>query len=170
MIPHSNESWAQASQQFQQTLTEGWNQAFQAFQNMDLGGMPAAVPGMPAVQAPPRIQFAPDKLQALQQQYLKDATELWNQAIAGAPTVKDRRFSAEAWSRNPMAAYSAAAYLLNSRTLMGLAEAVESDDKTRNRIRFAVEQWMAASAPSNFLAMNAEAQKKAIDTQGESIV
>ena len=28
---------------------------------------------------------------------------------------------------------------------------------------------MAASAPSNFLAMNADAQKKAIDTQGESI-
>ena len=28
---------------------------------------------------------------------------------------------------------------------------------------------MAASAPSNFLAFNAEAQQKAIDTQGESI-
>jgi polyhydroxyalkanoate synthase len=30
------------------------------------------------------------------------------------------------------------------------------------------EQWIAA-APSNFLALNAEAQKKAIDTKGESI-
>jgi polyhydroxyalkanoate synthase len=28
---------------------------------------------------------------------------------------------------------------------------------------------MAASAPSNFLALNAEAQKKAIETRGESI-
>jgi polyhydroxyalkanoate synthase len=28
---------------------------------------------------------------------------------------------------------------------------------------------MAAMAPSNFLAFNAEAQKKAIDTKGESI-
>jgi hypothetical protein len=52
---------------------------------------------------------------------------------------------------------------------MGLADAVESDAKTRARIRFAVEQWMAASSPSNFLALNAEAQKKAIETKGESI-
>jgi polyhydroxyalkanoate synthase len=28
---------------------------------------------------------------------------------------------------------------------------------------------MAAMAPSNFLAFNAEAQKKALDTKGESI-
>jgi len=68
-----------------------------------------------------------------------------------------------------VAAYSAAAYLLNARTLMGLAEAVEADPKTRARIRFGVEQWIAAMAPSNYLAFNAEAQKKAIETQGESI-
>ena len=169
MIPNSTESWAQATQQFQQSMTEGWKQAFQAFQNMDLGGVPTALPGLPDMQAPPKIQFSPAKLQELQQQYLKDASELWNQALAGAPVVKDRRFSAEAWNQNPMAAFSAASYLLNSRALMGLAEAVESDEKTRNRIRFAVEQWMAAAAPSNFLTMNADAQKKAIDTQGESI-
>ena len=29
-------------------------------------------------------------------------------------------------------------------------------------VRFAVEQWLAAAAPSNFLALNAEAQKKAM--------
>lgn len=52
---------------------------------------------------------------------------------------------------------------------MGLADAVETDAKTRARIRFAVEQWIAAMAPSNFLVFNAEAQKKALDTQGESI-
>jgi polyhydroxyalkanoate synthase len=68
-----------------------------------------------------------------------------------------------------VAAFSAAAYLLNARTLMGLADAVEADAKTKARIRFAVEQWMAASSPSNFLALNAEAQKKAIETKGESI-
>jgi polyhydroxyalkanoate synthase len=169
VIPDSTESWAQATQQFQQSMADGWKNAFQAFQNMDLGGLPSAVPGMPEAPTPPRIQFSPEKLKELQQQYLKEASELWNQSVAGTPAVKDRRFSAEAWSKNPMAAFSAATYLLNSRALMGLAEAVESDEKTRNRIRFAVEQWMAASAPSNFLAMNADAQKKAIDTQGESI-
>jgi polyhydroxyalkanoate synthase len=50
-----------------------------------------------------------------------------------------------------------------------MAEAVEADAKTRTRVRFAVEQWIGASAPSNFFAFNAEAQKKALETQGESI-
>jgi polyhydroxyalkanoate synthase len=52
---------------------------------------------------------------------------------------------------------------------MQLADAVQTDEKTRARIRFAVEQMTAASAPSNFMALNAEAQKKAIDSKGESI-
>ncbi|MDP0977731.1 hypothetical protein, partial [Klebsiella pneumoniae] len=70
---------------------------------------------------------------------------------------------------NPLTAATAATYLLNSRMLMGLAEAVQADEKTRNRVSFAVEQWLAAMSPSNFLALNAEAQKKAIETQGESL-
>ena len=74
-----------------------------------------------------------------------------------------------AWQASPVSKFLASAYLLNASTLMGLAEAVESDAKTKARLRFAVEQWMAASAPSNFLALNAEAQKKAIETKGESI-
>ena len=37
------------------------------------------------------------------------------------------------------------------------------------RIRFAVQQWIDAAAPSNFLALNPEAQKKAIETKGESL-
>ena len=59
--------------------------------------------------------------------------------------------------------------LSRSRALLGLVEAVEADAKTKGRLRFAIEQWMAASAPSNFMALNAEAQQKALETQGESI-
>ncbi|RYF40138.1 MAG: alpha/beta fold hydrolase, partial [Comamonadaceae bacterium] len=44
-----------------------------------------------------------------------------------------------------------------------------ADAKTQARLRFAVEQWMAASAPSNYLAFNAEAQQKAVESKGESI-
>ncbi len=162
----TSELWAQGAQQLQQQMGEGWSTLFQSFQNMDLGGMPKGIAGLPDM---PQVQFSPAKLEALQQQYLKDAAELWNQGLQGKSTVKDRRFSGEAWSANPMAAFSAAAYLLNSRTLMGLADAVEGDVKSKNRIRFAVEQWMAAASPSNFLVMNADAQKKAVDTKGESI-
>ena len=68
-----------------------------------------------------------------------------------------------------MAGMAAAVYLLNARTLMGMADAVVADAKTQSRIRFAIEQWLAATAPSNFLAFNVDAQKKAIETKGESI-
>ncbi len=148
-----------------QNFTETWSKAFSQFQNMDLGSLGA---GAPTGQLP-KLSFTPEKLAQLQQAYVKDATELWNQSLQGSPKTKDRRFSGSAWTENPMAAFSAAVYLLNARTLMGMAEAAEGDAKTKNRVRFAIEQWVAASAPSNFLAFNAEAQKKAIDSQGESL-
>ena len=157
---NSESPWAESAQQFQQIFGQSWSQALQSFQKLDLGTQ---------VPATPPLKFSPNKLQALQQQYLKEAQELWAQGLQGAPEVKDRRFSGEGWASNPVAAFSAAAYLLNARTLMGLADAVDSDEKTKARIRFGVEQWMAAMAPSNFLAFNAEAQKKAIETKGESI-
>lgn len=160
---NSEADWTQAAQQFQQTFGQSWTKALQSFQNMDLSQAGA---GMTA--APP-LSFSPSKLQELQQQYLKDAAQLWNQGLQSNPVNTDKRFSADAWSNNPVAAFSAAAYLLNARTLMGLADAVEADAKTKARIRFAVEQWMAASSPSNFMALNAEAQKRALETKGESI-
>jgi polyhydroxyalkanoate synthase len=55
---------------------------------------------------------------------------------------------------------------LNARTLMQLADSVEGDAKTKARIRFAVQQWIDAASPSNFLALNPEALKKAMDTHG----
>jgi polyhydroxyalkanoate synthase len=163
---HSEPDWAQAARQFQQSLGDGWTRAWadaiKPLQGLDMGQVNGAA-------TPPKIAFSPEKLQELQQQYLQEAAALWNQSMDAASIRKDRRFAAEAWTENPFTTYSAAAYLLTSRTLMGLADAVETDEKTRARIRFAVEQWMAASAPSNFLALNAEAQKRALETQGESI-
>jgi polyhydroxyalkanoate synthase len=148
----------------QGSLQEGWTKALEQFQNFD-----AAELGLPAGQgAVPNIRFEPRQLQQVHQGYLKEAAELWNQSLQSSLSLADRRFNGEAWERNPMASFAAAAYLLNARTLMSLAEAAEADAKTKARMRFAVEQWVAASAPSNFLAFNAEAQKKAVETKGES--
>jgi len=170
---HSEPDWAEAARQFQQTmntsLTDGWSkslaQATQAFQS---AGTASALDGATAA-ALPSITFSPAKLQELQQQYLEESAKLWNVGMDAATISKDRRFADASWGSNPFAAFSAAAYLLNTRTLMGLAEAVEADDKTKARIRFAIEQTTAAAAPSNFLAFNAQAQKVALETQGESI-
>jgi polyhydroxyalkanoate synthase subunit PhaC len=158
------EIWAQSVAQLQQSFGDSWAKAVQSFQAISPEGSGAAQ-GATA----PQIKFAPEKLAALRQQYLDDALGLWTPGKAAAPINGDKRFSAEAWGQNPIAGLSAATYLLNSRALMGLADAVDADAKTRARIRFAVEQCLAASAPSNFLALNVDAQRKAIETKGESI-
>lgn len=110
-------------------------------------------------------------LTQLQTDYLKTATELWNQTLHSADTTaapSDRRFAARDWG-NPASAYVAQMYLLNARTMLQMAESIEGDEKTRQRIRFAVQQWVDAAAPSNYLALNPEAQRKALETKGESI-
>lgn len=169
---NSDAQWSQAAQQMQETFGAGFQQMLGAF---GTGSPPAGLPQIDLStfqQALPSLRFDPVKLQELQQQYIQDASVLWNQGVqagADAATASDRRFAAEAWNANPVSRFSASTYLLNARTLMGLAEAVEGDAKTKARLRFAVEQWMAATAPSNFLALNAEAQQKAIASKGESI-
>jgi polyhydroxyalkanoate synthase subunit PhaC len=85
------------------------------------------------------------------------------------PELKDRRFSADAWSATPAYAFTAAWYLLNARYLQELVEALDTEPKVRERIRFAVQQWTAAASPSNFFALNPEAQKTLLDSRGESL-
>jgi polyhydroxyalkanoate synthase subunit PhaC len=119
-----------------------------------------------------QLQIPPAELARIQGDYLREAGELWNASLGSGGKVtlpKDRRFSAPEWSENPLSGFAAATYLLNARTLVALAEAVQGDTKTRARIRFAVEQWVDAAAPSNFLALNPEALKKAVDSKGDSL-
>ena len=105
---------------------------------------------------------------------------LWNRSLErlpggadGAPAaspIADKRFKSQEWIAHPGAAFLAEMYLLNARTLMQMADQVEADAKTKQRIRFAVQQWIDAASPSNYLALNPEAQRKAIETKGESLM
>ena len=114
-----------------------------------------------------------EALAKLQADYLSGAIEAWNRVLqpgtASGGAAADRRFAASEWSASPGSAYLAEMYLLNARTLLGMVEALQADEKTRSRVRFAVLQWIDAASPSNFLALNPEAQKKAIETRGESL-
>ena len=116
-------------------------------------------------------QISPTVLAELQADYLKQATQLWNASLGQGepPAVGDRRFSAPEWRASPVASFVTQLYLLNGRALQQMAAAVEADDKTKARIRFAVQQFVDAASPSNFLALNPEAQKLALDSQGETL-
>jgi polyhydroxyalkanoate synthase len=138
-----------------------------------LAGMLPHMAGMPSMpQLPGAAAIAPERLQQLQSDYSRDVVELLKQAGAQSidpAALKDRRFSTTAWQSTPAYAFTAAWYLLNARYLQELADAVDADPKTRERIRFTVEQWTAAASPSNFLAFNPEAQKALIESRGESL-
>jgi polyhydroxyalkanoate synthase subunit PhaC len=126
--------------------------------------------GLQALQS---LHFDPAALGRLQAEYLQEAAALWNRSVehsAAAAPLADRRFANAAWAEHPMASLAAQAYLLNARTLMKMADAVEGDAKTRARLRFAVQQWIDAASPANVLALNPEAQRRALETQGRSIV
>ena len=130
------------------------------------------------------VSLEPQVWGSLQSEYLQNATALWNDSLSalqpssgsaasvkasGKPALKDRRFAASEWAANPAASYMAQMYLLNARTLMQMAESVQGDPKTKARIRFAVQQWVDAASPSNYLATNPEALQRALQTKGESL-
>ncbi len=123
------------------------------------------------------LSVPPADLAQVQSDYLKNVTDIWNQSLerlqpdgkAKPVSIGDRRFAGQEWLQNPASAYTAQMYLLNARALMQLADAVQGDEKTRARIRFAVQQWVDAASPANFLAFNPEALQKALSTKGESI-
>ena len=106
----------------------------------------------------------------LQQDYADQFANLWKTAAnSQIPAVTDRRMSAPAWQSNPFFAFHAAAYQLNARFLTSMVDAVQSTDKVKQKLRFAVQQMIDALSPANFLATNPEAQQKIIDTHGESL-
>ena len=106
----------------------------------------------------------------LQQDYMESFAALLQElAQSKMQALQDKRFKAPAWQSNGLYAFNAAAYLLNARFLMAMADAVKAPAKAKQKIRFAVQQMVDAMAPSNFLATNPEAQQKIIDTKGESL-
>lgn len=142
--------------------------------------------GSPAAQHPlggsPIQMGAPDpeKLSALQQNFIQQQSQLWNAMLArgkeGAPAFEvqaepgDRRFSSPEWQQSPLFDYIRQSYLLNSRFVRELVElAPVEDEKAHNRLRFLARQYLDAVAPSNFAATNPEFVKQAVETKGQSI-
>ena len=60
---------------------------------------------MPSV---PQLNFHTDQVAQLQSSYAQEAMTLWLQGLHDNPKLKDRRFAAEPWQHNPIAAFSAA--------------------------------------------------------------
>lgn len=137
----------------------GWPQPAQ----MDLKPVAATFTEMGAA-------IAPATLAQLQKDYAQELTSLWQDAITSKPSpIKDRRFAAPEWKSHSLYWFNAALYLLNAKFLTAMSDAVQATPKTKQRIRFAVQQVVDAMSPANFLVTNPEAQQKLVETKGESL-
>ena len=121
--------------------------------------------------AAPTWHIDPEALSALQAEFMQRFQAQLNQQMSGAaPELgNDRRFAAEAWQKQPLFGWQAAWYRFHSEFLQRSAALVQSDERTQDRLRFAVQQWIDAVSPANFLATNPDAQQRMIETQGESL-
>ncbi len=131
---------------------------------------------LPAATQPPTLpglSISPQRLAELQDRYVKAMTAIWNDFVTHpdrtAAPIRDPRFSDPAWQENSLASFAARTYLINAEFMNELAANVEADPKTKARVRFAVSQWVDATAPSNFLAFNPKVQKRLIETKGGSL-
>ena len=129
------------------------------FAGMNSGVAPSLAPHHMAL-------IPPERLAEIQKDYLSEFAQLATNPEA--IEIKDRRFSGKAW-HSSWSKTIAATYLLNSKHLMALAEAVDADDKMKAKIVFTTEQMIDALSPSNFIATNPEVLENIINTQGQSI-
>lgn len=112
----------------------------------------------------------PAVIAKLQNDYMQQLSALWQDALVSKPlAIADKRFASPEWQSNTLYSFNAAAYLLNARFLMAMVDAVQATSKTKQKIRFAVQQIVDAMSPANFLVTNPEAQQKLIETKGESL-
>ncbi len=89
------------------------------------------------------------------------------------PSERDKRFADPAWATNPVYRRVAQTYVTLGGSLTRLVddyEAEGADWRDVERARFAANALVSALAPTNTLAGNPAALKKAIDTGGGSVV
>lgn len=90
-----------------------------------------------------------------------------------APSPKDKRFADPAWSENPAYRRLAQSYLATTGSLTRLVDAFEArggDWREVEQARFLFNALTSALAPTNTLAGNPAALKRAFDTGGRSVL
>ena len=101
------------------------------------------------------------------------AAELFRVALgtsAVAPDNGDRRFTDPAWTSNPLLHRAVQAYLATGRTATDLVDHAGLDWRDRERVRFGVENLVAALAPSNVPMLNPASAKAVVDTGGLNLL
>jgi polyhydroxyalkanoate synthase subunit PhaC len=113
----------------------------------------------------------PQALQELQRSWQQRIVAAFTDPFAPAITATlDKRFSHPSWQRDRTSATAAAAYVACSNAMMQMVQAMDLPERDRQKVSFAVTQWLDACSPANFLATNPEAVERLNQTQGQSLL
>ena len=112
------------------------------------------------------------QLSALNRESLALAAELARIAGGGSeitPDRKDWRFADPAWSQNPAYRRVAQSYLAGCAFLDAMVDDLGKDGRPTDKARFLLNIMSSAAAPTNTLAGNPAALKRAFETGGGSL-
>lgn len=83
----------------------------------------------------------------------------------------DRRFKTAEWEENPYFNTLKQTYILTSQHILDSLNDFEGlDEQTRDKLDFALRQYIAAASPSNFLFTNPEVLKETLETGGQNLL
>jgi polyhydroxyalkanoate synthase len=134
-----------------------------------------------ATAKPPAVAVDPQRLSELNARFAPRVQALMRAALdapqSGAavpaivePDPGDRRFRAAAWHEQPFFSLLKQSYLLYAEYLRELVALVPLPAAEKRRLEFGTRQYLDAIAPTNFPATNPDVLRKAIATDGGSIV
>ncbi|HEX4918411.1 MAG TPA: class I poly(R)-hydroxyalkanoic acid synthase [Limnobacter sp.] len=129
-------------------------------------------------------QISVHALGQIQSEYAAELSSLLASAFSSMPSVDgkpakpasmdayldgDKRFAAPDWRDHGVYEFTAALYSLNAKFTRKIVDLVPNESPEKRRMEYAVEQLVDALSPSNFFVTNPEAQKKLLETKGESL-
>ena len=127
---------------------------------MNFGGISA-----PKLSPVDMALIPPEKLTEIEKEYSTAVFQLLSGKLE--KPLEDPRFQSQLWHEG-WSSFIYQTYLINAKHLISLAEAVETNPKTKQKIVFGTEQLVSTMAPTNFLATNPEAIQELIQSNGQS--
>src|SRR3954467_3959507 len=114
----------------------------------------------------------PAELLNVQLEAARQWSDFWSDALAGKPSEKprDRRFSAPEWQDDPYYRAIRDSYLLASRQLRETVDRTTGQGSNAAMVRFLLDQYLNAVAPSNFASTNPDVVKRVKETGGANLV
>jgi polyhydroxyalkanoate synthase subunit PhaC len=177
--------WTLVMGRAQQMLMQAWADGFDSSHNK---GQPFTGFGaMPGMASPSAFGFSmpsagagapaadPMALMTAGAQAWAQGLEAWGKMLGVDPASKaetrDRRFAAPEWRENPVFDTIRQTYLALADKMLGTVEEIDGvDEATRQKMKFAVRNFVDAMSPSNFALTNPEVLKRTIETRGDNLL